>query len=138
VSNDTTKRYVAEPTSAPGDFYVEYNCCTSCGYPQVLAPDLIGWVDAPMNHCYWMKQPETSSELDQAFKVFDGQELGCHRYAGLDPEIQRRVGYDQCDNVPNALRRASNRLTATWGKPSDPPSPEQSLWSRLMNKFRGS
>ena len=55
-----------------------------------------------MSHCYWMKQPETHEELRQAFLIFDGQELGCHRYAGHDPEIQARLGPENCDNaLPN-------------------------------------
>jgi hypothetical protein len=88
-----------EPTSVPGDFYVENHCCTSCGVPQAVAPDLVGWIDEEMSRCYWKKQPETREELRQAFAIFDGQELGCHRYAGHDPEIQARVGRENCDNT---------------------------------------
>ena len=95
-----------EPVSAPGDFYVENRCCTSCGVPQAVAPSLVGWIDEPMSHCYWMKQPETPEELRQAFLIFDGQELGCHRYAGQDPEIQARLGPENCDNaLPNLQAR---------------------------------
>ena len=91
-----------EPVSVPGDFYVESHCCTSCGVPQAVAPSLVGWKDEPMSHCYWMKQPETHEELHQAFLILDGQELGCHRYAGRDPEIQARLGPENCDNAfPN-------------------------------------
>jgi hypothetical protein len=86
-----------ETRSAPGDFYVENHCCTSCGIPQVVAPDLVGWVDEGMGRCYWKKQPETPDEMMRAFAVFDSQELGCHRYAGTDPEIQNRVGRENCD-----------------------------------------
>jgi hypothetical protein len=93
-----------EPTSVPGDFYVENQCCTSCEVPQMVAPDLVGWIDADMRHCYWKKQPETHEELRQAFAIFDGQELGCHRYAGNDPEIQARVGRENCDHVRADIR----------------------------------
>lgn len=86
------------PESVSGDFYVERHCCTSCGYPLVLAPALIGWADAQRSHCYWMKQPETREELRQAFLIFQGQELGCHRYAGTDPEIQARLAPENCDH----------------------------------------
>lgn len=89
-----------EPTSAPGDFYVENECCISCGVPQIVAPDLIGWANDNRGVCYWKKQPETPEELHQAFAIFDGQEAGCHRYAGLNPEIQRRVGFENCDHAP--------------------------------------
>ena len=93
------RRFAPEPTSAPGEFYVENHCCTSCGVPQSVAPDLVGWIDADMSHCYWKKQPETPGELERAFLILNGQELGCHRYAGSNAEIQRRVGHENCDRV---------------------------------------
>ena len=58
--------YEREPTSAPGDFYVENRCCVSCGVPQVVAPDLVGWENNGGSHCYWKKQPETPDEMRQA------------------------------------------------------------------------
>src|SRR5271155_5331318 len=92
-----------EPRSAPGDFYVENSCCISCGVPQVAAPDLVGWTDAEMSQCYWKRQPETKEELEQAFAIFDGQELGCHRYAGSDPKIQARIGTENCDHPVSSI-----------------------------------
>lgn len=86
------------PLSALGDFYVEKDQCIACGLPEMVAPDLIAHVEVPLYHCYWKKQPETPSELEQAFKIFDGQEAGCHRYAGSDRSIQARIGRDNCDH----------------------------------------
>src|SRR5580658_1040883 len=87
--------YPPEPTSAPGDFYVEDKCCVFCGVPQVVAPDLVEWVNGrEIPHCRWKKQPSTPEELKQAFAIFDGQELGCHRYAGIDPAVQERIGFE--------------------------------------------
>ncbi|GAA3752296.1 hypothetical protein GCM10022270_08760 [Terriglobus aquaticus] len=66
-----------------------------------------------------MKQPETHEELRQAFLIFDGQELGCHRYAGADPEIQARLGPQNCDHplaslaVPEPVKRELQLLPAT-------------------------
>jgi hypothetical protein len=84
--------------------------------PIAAAPDLIGWTDARELHCYWKKQPETAYELNQAFKIFEGQELGCHRYAGNDPEIQKRVGYENCDDRSLPIWRggAENFSKAFW------------------------
>jgi len=95
-----------EPTSASGDFYVESHCCTACGVPQVAAPGLVGWTDEEYPQCRWIKQPSTPSDFQQAFAIFDAQELGCHRYAGTDPEIQKRVGSENCDHpvLPFAKR----------------------------------
>lgn len=89
-----------ESQSAPGDFYVDSSCCASCGVPQVVAPDLVGWTDPQKpSGCYWKKQPENPHELNQAFAIFDHQELGCHRYAGTDPGIQERIGKEHCDKT---------------------------------------
>jgi hypothetical protein len=98
--SDQKFRIIREATSAPEDFYVDSNCCTACGVPQVVAPDLVGWTNGNHLQCRWMKQPSDPAELEQAFAVFDVQELGCHRYAGTDPEIQKRIGYENCDFPP--------------------------------------
>jgi hypothetical protein len=116
-----TPTHTPEPTSAPGDFYVENECCISCGVPQAVAPDLVGWTDdSEMSHCRWKKQPSTYGELQQAFAIFDGQEVGCHRYAGIDPEIQQRVGIENCDYpLPSLGRRVAvsiKRRLAVWSE----------------------
>ena len=65
-----------------GDFYVEANCCTLCGVPEAIAPDLFATSDR--GHCYVKKQPETADEFDRMTKVFATQDLGCIRYRGTD------------------------------------------------------
>jgi hypothetical protein len=71
--------------------------CISCGVPHALAPDLVGWTDEQQNQCIWKKQPGTQKELDQAVAVLNAQELDCHRYAGSDPAILKRISRDLCD-----------------------------------------
>jgi len=134
--------YIQEPKSAPGDFYVESSCCTACGVPQSVAPDLVGWTEEPFVSCYWKKQPENSYELNQAFKIFDGQELDCHRYAGHDPAIQQRIGYTNSDFPPTVVRQVLRRLnpihSGHWGEAQPSPKPSEShrpsLWSRLFKR----
>ena len=101
------------PPSSTGPFYVDNTCCTSCGVPQVVAPDLVGWTDGSHPQCYWKKQPQTQDELLHAFAIFDGQELGCHRYAGEDPDIQRRIGAENCDSPIAELKQQVPRLSDT-------------------------
>jgi len=72
------------------DFYVQPGCCTSCGVPQSVAPDLVGWTNENHPQCYWLKQPENAAEMNQAIKLFQTQELGCHRYSGNDPAVVPR------------------------------------------------
>ena len=82
-------------------------CCTSCGLPKSLAPDLIGGVAGKGDHCYWKKQPETPAEIDRAVEVLAGQELGCHRYAGVDPDLLRRIEPENCDYPATAFSSKS-------------------------------
>jgi len=91
------RKFASHPNSVPGDFYVEYECCISCGVPQSLAPDLVAWTDEKSPHCYWRKQPATRAEFNRAIKALSAQELGCHRYAGTDPEILARIEPELCD-----------------------------------------
>jgi hypothetical protein len=119
----------SEPVSAQGDFYVEAGCCAACGVPEAVAPDLIGRTDDRYYfHCYWKKQPETADELQRAFAIFDGQELGCHRYRGHDQEIQLRVGYENCDQRPEG-----SVLCGTIG-PKPGIADDQGMFARLRAK----
>jgi hypothetical protein len=90
-------KFTPNPQPAPGGFYVVKGECLACGVPHVVAPDLMGWTGEKVQHCCWKKQPETQAELDQAIKVFEVQELGCHRYAGNDPAILDRILPTYCD-----------------------------------------
>lgn len=82
------------PKNVPGSFYVVNSECMTCGYPHVLAPDLMAWdADAQgrENHCYFKKQPETPQEIDQAIKAIEGSCCGALRYSGSDPKILQKL-----------------------------------------------
>src|SRR5690606_11336002 len=61
---------------APGEIYVAADCCSGCGSPPRLAPDLFeaGAVSK------LKRQPETVTELRRALRVFREQDLSCIRY----------------------------------------------------------
>jgi hypothetical protein len=90
-------KFTPHPKSAPGDFYVVKGECLACGVPHVVAPDLVGWADEKVQHCFWKKQPETPAELERAIAVLEAQELECHRYAGTNSAILNRVSSSYCD-----------------------------------------
>jgi hypothetical protein len=90
-------KFTPHPKSAPGDFYVKKGQCLACGVPHVVAPDLVGWADEKVPHCFWKRQPETPAELERAIAILEAQELECHRYAGTDPTILNRVSFAYCD-----------------------------------------
>lgn len=80
--------------NAAGPFYVVDTECITCGYPHVLAPDLMGWEmnsEGRVAHCYFRKQPETSREIEQAVNAVNGSCCGALRYSGTDSEIIQRI-----------------------------------------------
>ena len=86
-----------------GDFYISNGDCIACGAPQVEAPDLIdhGKEDG---HCYFKKQPQTETELDQAINAMMVSCINALRYGGTEEKILKRLYEDGmadlCDNVP--------------------------------------
>ena len=105
----------AEAKSALGNFYVQDTCCMSCGVPQSIAPDLVGWTSENLTQCYWLKQPQTADELDRAIKIIHTQELGCHRYSGKDPAILGRLPAEDCDQIRPDLQLNRTRPFASSG-----------------------
>ncbi len=96
-------------------FYVEERCCVSCGVPQSIAPELVGWKDeTELLSCYWIRQPKKPDEVDRAIKILHSQEIGCHRYAGLDRTILKRAPAEQCDHLhPETAFRYSSAFGAS-------------------------
>ena len=76
---------------------MQEGCCTACGVPQAIAPELVGWTGEKAPSCCWIRQPESQEEVDRAIKIIQAQELGCHRYAGNDPAILERLPREECD-----------------------------------------
>jgi hypothetical protein len=131
----TVPRFTPHPKSAPGDFYVEKGQCLACGVPHVVAPDLVGWTDEKILHCYWKKQPKSTAEVERAIAVLEAQELGCHRYAGTDTAILDRLLSTYCD-YPKESPRA---LQPTDPEPPrfellDSPSPLRRAWRVLTGR----
>ena len=77
------------PKNAAGPFYVLNGCCTACGVPTALAPELFAFDSN--HHCYVKRQPNSDAEMEKALHVIRGQELDCVRYRGTDGAILRRL-----------------------------------------------
>ena len=76
----------------PGEIYIDSTCCTSCGVPWSVAPELF---EEREQVCAVRRQPATVPELRRALKVFVAQDLGCVRYRGSDQRVVKlltRVG----------------------------------------------
>jgi hypothetical protein len=90
----------AHPDNAPGPFYVEYGCCTSCDLPRMVAPDHFAYDGN--SHCFVARQPQTSAELSKVVRAVWGAEAECIRYRGNDPGLLRRlaeIGLPHCCDV---------------------------------------
>jgi len=77
------------PQNVAGPFYVVDGCCTACGVPETVAPELFAYDSA--THCYVKRQPATPEEVEHALRVVHEQELGCVRYRGTDHLILHRL-----------------------------------------------
>jgi hypothetical protein len=89
------------PKNASGPFYVLNGCCTACGVPTSIAPELFEFDSS--DHCYVKRQPASDVELEKAVRVLRAQELDCVRYRGSDAGILRRLAEagegDHCDQA---------------------------------------
>jgi hypothetical protein len=106
--------HTAHKANALGDFYVEDGCCTSCGMPTTVAPDLFEYEND--GHCYVSRQPFAPDEVDRMVSAFQVQDVGCIRYKGSNRVIQiRLVGLgegDQCDLLDSDLKARSQGIKA--------------------------
>lgn len=91
------------PRNVAGPFYIENECCITCGVPVDIAPDLFSWdeqIPYP-GHCFVSRQPANGTEVDLMVEVMKCTEVDCLRYRGDDQELRRRLvqeGHeDQCD-----------------------------------------
>jgi hypothetical protein len=111
------------PENAPGDFYVEANCCTSCCLVHGEAPELLNDPEQPFRECYFRRQPQTPEEIDRAIEAICLSEVGALRYGGSDPAIlaklRARGAAAQCDHTPEG-QAWLERLTTP---PAPPPHP---------------
>jgi hypothetical protein len=94
----------AYPKNAPGPFYVENQCCITCGIPVEIAPRLFSWDDEAEypGNCFVKQQPGSGAEVDLMLDVMRKTEALCVRYRGTDNAIRQRIiraGHaDQCDD----------------------------------------
>lgn len=102
-----------------GDFYVEDGCCTSCGMPSTVAPELFSY--APDGHCFVSKQPSNAIEARKMIEAFEVQDIGCIRYKGTNRVIQIKLiasgEGDQCDGLQQDLKALNEEVKADrWGQ----------------------
>lgn len=97
------------PNNAPGDFYVERDCCLACEAPCNEAPDLMGrpYSTPEDPGCFFAKQPRTEDEVERACNAVAFSCVEGVRYSGSDPAILRflydNLSYGSCDVMQTPL-----------------------------------
>jgi hypothetical protein len=102
---------VVQPTSAcprhqrcelnvPGPFYT-MGTCLACGAPEADAPDLLAPLTDGNYTTYFVKQPQTTEEVERACNAIRVCCVMDLRYGGKDWEIIKRLGNDElaCDYI---------------------------------------
>ena len=82
--------------NAPGDFFVQDDCCLLCGVPWHIAPDLFSHDNTS---CWVSRQPLTPDEQRRMLQVVETQELDCIRYRGRDATLLRVLPPSVVDDV---------------------------------------
>ena len=61
---DVSDRGPIHPKNVPGPLYVLDGCCTACGVPTSIAPELFEFDSR--DHCYVKRQPDSDGEMEKA------------------------------------------------------------------------
>ena len=88
------------PLNAPGPFYTAGQCL-SCEAPEAEAPDLLAPLTDGNCTTYFVRQPQTPEEVEQACNAIRVCCVMDLRYGGRDRAIIERLGNDPqaCDYV---------------------------------------
>lgn len=72
--------------------------CLDCDLPQLKAPTLLKSLQCEDGDTYFIKQPETESEINQAIAAAKCCCVNALRYGGKDPTIIKSMGQELCDH----------------------------------------
>jgi len=84
------------PKNIPGDFYTDGDCM-ACDLPETEAPSLLAELNENNYDTYFVKQPETKEEIEQAIDACKICCVNALRYGGKDREILKKLGEEYCD-----------------------------------------
>ena len=100
MSNDYFQHRDRFPKNAPGAFYTLGDItadgawcgrCLSCEAPETEAPTLLAPLTKTNCDTYFVRQPETEEEIEQACHAIEVCCVDALRYGGQDPKILARL-----------------------------------------------
>lgn len=71
--------------------------CLSCMAPESEAPTLLASLDDENSDTYFVRQPQSVHETEQACRAAEVCCVAAIRYGGRDPRVIRRLGAEYCD-----------------------------------------
>lgn len=110
----TEKNLPAGANCDDSEFYVEPECCMSCGVPEDIAPEI--FVTGEKN-CAIRRQPCSQDEVNRTIRAMWSSEVDCVRYGGRDVQLLDRLARaglaDQADYPlkPDTPARLRDRVT---------------------------
>lgn len=109
IFTHSARKKPRHPLNARGDFYVEENACTLCGAPEVEAGGMMGH---STEGCYFIRQPQTEEEIEQAINAIAVSCVGAVRYGGKNQKIIRKlydIGHEkECDYLLTVGGKSQN------------------------------
>jgi hypothetical protein len=93
---ENTMKYQRFDKNVPGDFYTTGECL-ACGLPENEAPNLLAKLDDENSDTYFIKQPETLEEINDACWAAKVCCVDAIRYCGNNPQIKKQLGSAYCD-----------------------------------------
>ena len=85
--------------NAPGPFYTTGKCL-ACGTPEAEAPELLAPLEGDNYDTYFIRQPQSGAEIEQACRAAEVCCVSAIRYAGTDSRILARLSNnpEYCDH----------------------------------------
>ena len=111
------------PKNAPGPFYttgyrdkngVWSGNCLWCGLPEAEAPELLAPLNDGNDDTYFIKQPETAGEIEDACSALEICCAKALRYGGKDLKILKRLDPDLCDYGVASVEIKSDKWWHFW------------------------
>lgn len=91
--------------------------CLSCEIPELEAPTLLAPLANGNGDTYFVRQPETQEEIEDACQAVKVCCVNALRYGGNDPKILAFLGPEFCDNaVPPVQRVVHSSSVRSWWK----------------------
>ena len=116
--------YQRFPKNAPGDFYTTGECL-ACNLPEHECPECLAPLNDQNYDTYFIKQPKTTQEIENACQAAQSCCVNAIRYGGKNPEIIKLLGNrsEYCDNLVSG-----GPIRFSWEN--------DEIWEQVLSQYR--